>query len=305
MTLDPSRLRLGVVLPQARPWRDLADDFAWAEEVGYDVAYVYDHLTHPTAAGGWLADGWSVLAAAAATTSRIELGTLVASATLHSPVALARLAATTDDISGGRLVLGLGAGSPRCAGADRGEGPTPGEMHRRLVDVVEGMVEVFAGTTEWQGATRSFHGLETTALPPGARTPYLMLAAHGPKAMDLAVRYADAWNTYGGPGSTQLEPADFWAVLAKQASRLTEACDRAGRDPSGMRRSLLLGYGKVRPADSVKAYVEAAERAQALGFHELVVYGPEAPGEGFGSDPEVHADALARISGGARLREDV
>src|SRR5690348_17360011 len=59
-----------------------------SEDVGYDVAYVYDHLTHPTAAGGWLADGWSILAAAAATTTRIELGTLVASATLHSPVAM-------------------------------------------------------------------------------------------------------------------------------------------------------------------------------------------------------------------------
>ena len=95
-------MRLGVVMPQTRPWREQAGDFAWAEETGYDVAYVYDHLTHPTAAGGWLADGYAVLAAAAATTTRIELGTLVASATLHSPVALARLAATLDDISGGR-----------------------------------------------------------------------------------------------------------------------------------------------------------------------------------------------------------
>src|SRR3954452_2503969 len=112
-------MRLGVVMPQTRPWREVAAEVTWAEESGYDVAYVYDHLTHPTAAGGWLADGFSVLAAAAMATSPIQLGTLVASATLHSPVALARLAATVDDVSDGRLVLGLGAGSPRCAGADR------------------------------------------------------------------------------------------------------------------------------------------------------------------------------------------
>src|SRR4051812_29129536 len=124
-------MSLGVVFPQTRPWRELAHDFAWAEEVGYATAYVYDHLTHPTAVGGWLADGFTTLAAAAGVTSTIGLGTLVASATLHSPVALARRAATVDDVSGGRLVLGLGAGSPPCAAAGRGEDPTPLEMHRR------------------------------------------------------------------------------------------------------------------------------------------------------------------------------
>lgn len=290
-------MRLGVVIPQARPWRDLAQEFSWAEEVGYDVAYVYDHLTHPTAAGGWLADGWSTLAAASATTTRIELGTLVASATLHSPVALARLAATTDDISGGRFVLGLGAGSPRCAGADRDEHPTPGEMFRRLTDVVEGMVAVFDGATEWHGQTRSFQGLETTGLPPGARAPYLMLAAHGPKAIELMVRYADGWNTYGGPGTTDMPVDEFWAGVVQQAARVTEACERAGRDPRELRRSLLLGYGSVRPTGSTAAFVEAAGRAEDLGFHELVVYGPGGPGQRFESDPAVHEAALAQLRG--------
>jgi alkanesulfonate monooxygenase SsuD/methylene tetrahydromethanopterin reductase-like flavin-dependent oxidoreductase (luciferase family) len=288
-------MRLGVVIPQTRPWRDLDHDFSWAEETGYDVAYVYDHLTHPTAAGGWLADGFSVLAAAAMTTSRIELGTLVASATLHSPVALARLAATTDDISGGRLVLGLGAGSPRCSAADRGESPTPREMSRRLADVVEGLGAVFDGATDWQGGTRSFGGLETTALPPDARRPYLMLAAHGPKAIDLTVRHADAWNTYGGPGASLVDPGVYWDEVSAQAARVTAACEDAGRDPADLRRSLLVGYGTVRPTEAVASYLEAAERAQMLDFDELVVYGPGGPGERFSSDPEVHAEAIGRV----------
>lgn len=282
-------------MPQTRPWRDQARDFAWAEEIGYDVAYVYDHLTHPTAAGGWLADGYAVLGAAAVTTTRIELGTLVASATVHSPVALARLAATLDDISGGRLVLGLGAGSPRCAEADRDETPTPGEMHRRLVDVVEGLVAVFDGATEWQGATRAFRGLETTPVPAGGTRPYLMLAAHGPRAIELMVRHADAWNTYGGPGASLVDADTYWSHVATQAERVTAACERAGRDPDGLRRSLLVGYGAVRPAESVSTYLEVAERAGALGFDELVVYGPSGPGERFTSDPEVHAEAVARL----------
>jgi alkanesulfonate monooxygenase SsuD/methylene tetrahydromethanopterin reductase-like flavin-dependent oxidoreductase (luciferase family) len=290
-----STMRLGVVVPQTRPWQELAREFAWAEDVGYDVAYVYDHLTHPTAAGGWLADGWSVLAAAAVATSRIELGTLVASATLHSPVALARLAATTDDVSGGRFVLGLGAGSPRCAAADRDEHPGPPEMFARLVDVVEGMLAVFDGATEWQGATRSFQGLETTGLPPGARPPYLMLAAHGPKAIELMVRHADGWNTYGGPGSSETSPDEYWAGVERQAAKVTEACERAGRDPGELRRSLLLGYGTVRPTASTDAYLDAVGRAQELGFDELVVYGPGGPGERFESDPGVHEAALSQV----------
>ena len=284
-----------MVFPQTRPWRELSTDFTWAEDIGYDVAYVYDHLTHPTAAGGWLADGFTTLAAAAGVTTTIQLGTLVASATLHSPVGLARLAATVDDVSGGRLVLGLGAGSPRCAQADREESPTPPEMYRRLADVVEGFTAVFDGETAWRSPTWSFSGLETTAAPAGASRPYLMLAAHGPRAIDLMVKHADAWNTYGGPGSTLLEPADYWDAVTAQAHRVSEACRRLDRDPVGLRRSLLLGYGKVRPLQSVAAYVEAAERAQALGFDELVVYGPHAPGEGFASDPRVHAEGVRRL----------
>jgi alkanesulfonate monooxygenase SsuD/methylene tetrahydromethanopterin reductase-like flavin-dependent oxidoreductase (luciferase family) len=290
-------MRLGVVMPQTRPWRDQALDFAWAEEVGYDVAYVYDHLTHPTAAGGWLADGFATLAAAAGVTTTLGLGTLVASATLHSPVSLARVAATVDDVSGGRLVLGLGAGSPRCAVADRGEEPSPGEMHRRLVDVVEGLTAVLDGATEWRGSTRSFAGLETTPLPPGATRPYLMLAAHGPRTLRLAARHADGWNTYGGPGSSLSEPEDYWRAVADQAAGMTAACEAEGRDPGTLRRSLLVGYGAVRPASSVAAYVETAERAEALGFDELVVYGPHGPGERFTSDPAVHAAAIARLGG--------
>jgi alkanesulfonate monooxygenase SsuD/methylene tetrahydromethanopterin reductase-like flavin-dependent oxidoreductase (luciferase family) len=293
---DMSGIRLGVVVTTTRPWRQLRDDFVVAEELGYDAAYVYDHLTHPTAAGRWLADGFTTLAAAATVTSRIGVGTLVASATLHSPVALARLAATVDDVSGGRLVLGLGAGSPRCALADRGESPTWGEMYRRLEDVVVGMRAVFDGDPEWQGRERSFAGLESTAVPEGARPPYLLLAGHGPRTIDLVARYADGWNTFGGPGSTQLEPDDFWALIGEQSAAVSAACERHDRDPATLRRSLLLGYGTVRPTDSVESYGEAVDRASELGFDEVVVYGPfDEPGNQFWSDRTVHERALATI----------
>lgn len=287
-------MRLGVVFPQTRPWRELARDFAWGEEVGYDVAYVYDHLTHPTAVGEWLGDGFVTLAAAACVTTRIELGTLVASATMHSPVSLARRAGSVQDISGGRMVLGLGAGSPREAMADRGEEVTAGQMFDRLDDVVTGLKAVWAGETEWTGRTRSFSGLQTLSMPKGGTPPHLLLAAHGPRALALAAEHADGWNTYGGPQAVPLPPEDFWSVLRAQSAKLTESCERIGRDPGELRRSLLVGYGKVRPTESVAAYQDAIARAGQLGFDELVVYGPFGePGSQFWSEPAVHAEVLA------------
>lgn len=287
-----------MVIPQTRPWQQLTQDFAWAEAVGYDVAYVYDHLTHPTAVGEWLADGFTTLGALAATTSRIELGTLVASATMHSPVSLARRAGTVQDVSGGRLVLGLGAGSPREAMADRGETVTARQMFEHLQDVVVGLAEVWGGATEWAGETRSFSGLQTTPLPDGTRPPFLLLAAHGPKATALAARYGDGWNTYGGPEAVPLAPDDYWAVVRGQAERFTAACEAVGRDPEEPRRSLLLGYGTVRPTRSAEEYLDVVGRAEELGFDELVVYGPFGePGGQFYSEPDVHAEVIGRLRG--------
>jgi alkanesulfonate monooxygenase SsuD/methylene tetrahydromethanopterin reductase-like flavin-dependent oxidoreductase (luciferase family) len=291
-------MRFGVVIPQAMRWSEWLERARWAEEIGYDVVYDYDHLTHFTVPGKWLADGFGFLAAGAAATQRIELGTLVASATLHSPVALARLATTVDEISGGRFVLGLGAGSPRCAAADRAEDPSPREMFERFADVVDGYEAVLAGATEWQGTTRAFKGLETTALPAGSPRPFLMLAAHGPRAIAMAVRHGDGWNTYGGPASTQLEPQDYWAAIAAQAARINAECVAQGRDPGTLRRSLLLGFGKVRPTESVASYVEAVARAAELGFDELAVYAPTGePGEQFYSEFETHRQALEQLRG--------
>ena len=287
-------MRLGVVVMQTKPWRELAADFRLVEALGYDAAYVYDHLTHPQAHGGWLADGFTTLAAAAGVTDRIELGPLVASGALHSPVALARLAATVQDVSGGRLVLGLGAGAPGCALADRDETVTGGQLSARLVDLVEGLQAVWGGATAWQGRATAFSGVETAPLPPGVERPFLLLAAHGPRALALTARHADGWNTYGGPGSTTLAPEEFWAAVRDQGRRLEDACVAEGRDPADLRRSLLLGFGSVRPTTSVEAYRDAIGRATELGFGELVVYGPSAPaGDHFHSTVETHAEVLS------------
>ena len=108
-------MRLGALVLQTRPWDRLAVEFRAIEDTAYDVAYVADHLTVPSLPGQWLAEPWPVLAAAAAVTRELDLGTLVSSSAFRSPVTLARLAATTQDVTGGRLVLGIGAGTVHCA----------------------------------------------------------------------------------------------------------------------------------------------------------------------------------------------
>ncbi|MFF2488354.1 LLM class flavin-dependent oxidoreductase [Microbacterium sp. NPDC058062] len=290
MALD----RISLVIPPVGAWREQERWYRWAEQVGYDVVYTYDHLTHATAPGMWLSEAFTTLTAAAAVTERIRLGTLVASAVFRTPVTLARVAMTVQDISGGRLVLGLGMGAPTCALADHGVRERPADMSARFADVVRGYRAVLGGATDWEGRTTSFHGLETLAAPEGVARPELLLAAHGPRALALAAAYADTWNSYGGPGSTQLDADEYWALLARQAQGFDEACRTADRDPSAVRRSLLLGFGRVRPTTSVDAYLAAAEHAAALGFTELVVYAPESPA-GMDSDPAVHERALARL----------
>ena len=147
-------MRLGTIVLQSKPWTEMAESFRAVEEIGYDVAYVADHLTHASMAGRWLADGFTTLAAAATVTSRLDLGTLVASAAIRNPVTLARAAATVDDISGGRLVLGLGAGTAGDAAAHRGSSPSPREMTDRLSDVVTALEALWAGQPSTPVSTR-------------------------------------------------------------------------------------------------------------------------------------------------------
>ena len=228
-------VRVGTIVLQTQPWSGMAEAFRTAEQIGYDVAYVADHLTHPSIAGRWLADGFTVLAAAATVTTRIDLGTLVASAVIRNPVTLARAAATVDDISGGRLVLGLGAGTAGDAVADRGSAPSTREMADRLSDVVGALEALWAGEPDFVGDHAAYGDVLTAPVAPGRGRPFTMIAAHGPRGLALAAAHGDGWSTYGGAASVPLAPDEFWALLATQSAELTRQCEErtsATRRPS-------------------------------------------------------------------------
>ena len=109
---DATDLRFGLFLSQARmDWNEVLDDFLEAEALGFDHAWLVDHLvdTDGGPEDGCL-EGWTLLAAIAARTSRIRLGVLVSSNTFRHPAILLKEAVTVDHISGGRLVLGIGTG---------------------------------------------------------------------------------------------------------------------------------------------------------------------------------------------------
>lgn len=289
-------MRLGTLILQLEPWHVARDQYLQAEQLGFDIAYAADHITHATMKGAWLADGWTTLAAAAEATSRIELGTMVASAAVRNPVAMLRASATLQDISGGRFLLGLGAGTAADAAADRGVLPTTGELMSRYAEVVEAYVALQDGATEWRGEFVAAEGVFTAPRPPGSEPPPLLLVGHGPRGYRLAVRHAAAWNTYGGAEHAGSPKDEFLGAVVAQREDVVRTCEREGRDPATLRTSVLIGFGEYAPLKSVATFLDVAERLGAAGFDELVTYWPQGErGSRFWADLEVIADGIRQI----------
>lgn len=210
--------------------------------------------------GDWLADPWVTLGAAAVATTTLGLGTLVASAAIRSPVPLARAASTLQHVSDGRFVLGLGAGNPLDARAERGGQETPSTLSRRFADVVHGLRAIWAGEEGYAGTVLSLDGLQFAAHAPARTAPPLVLAAHGRVGLELVAREADGWTAYGGARIVGVQRDEFWDVVRAQAAALTETCQRVGRDPATLRRSVLVGYAGYRPLESAGSFEDEVAR---------------------------------------------
>ena len=289
-------MRLGALVLQQQPWLDAASTWREIERLGFDTGYVADHLTHSTVAGRWWADGWTTLAAAAGVTDRLVLGTLVASAAVRSPTVIARCAATLQDISGGRFVLGLGSGLAADALADRGEELTGQDLWHRYAETVSAIRALWTGSTTWSGSSVAVHGVLPSAHAPGQLHPKIVLAAGGPRGFDLVAKQGDGWVTYGGPALADLECDGWWAAVEGQSTQVTRACERIMRDPVSIRRVVLMGYGAYRPLESDDALAYAVERAESAGFDEVVVYAPMGQrGDPYWCDPEVFESAVSSV----------
>lgn len=282
-----------VILPQER-WTTARSRWQRVEEMGFAHAWTYDHLAWRSLADEpWFATV-PLLAAAAAVTSRVELGTLVASPNFRHPVPFAKDVMGLDDISGGRFVLGVGAGGEGFDAQVLGPAPSRGERTRRFVEFVELLDALLtAPVTEHEGASYVAHGARmipgTLARP---RTPFAV-AAGGPRAMALAARLGQGWITYG-PGLSPDEAAApdaqerWWAGLAEQCTAMDRIEQAAGRLVP-LRRFLSLDGAPVFSLTSLDVALDGVERAAELGFTDVVVHWPRGSGVYAGSESVLEA----------------
>lgn len=269
-----TQLRFGMFLSQAsRSWDDILADFLQAEELGFDHAWLVDHLvdTDGTPEDGSL-EGWTLLAAIAARTSRIRLGVLVSSNTFRNPALLMKEAVTVDHISGGRLILGMGTGwhedEHRRYGFDLPPAP---ERVDRFEEAVH-LISLLMGQER-----TTFHGryyrLEDAHLEPRPvqrpRIP-ILIAAHRPRMLKIAARYADQWDTFAAIPGTATDGVE--GEIADRIAALDAACVAIGRDPAEIRRSTWATSEALR---SVDAYLDYVRRHRRLGFTDFATVRPD------------------------------
>lgn len=273
-------IRVGVQLPEVERevrWPEYVAMARTAERVGFDSVWVGDHLLYRgdgrPERGPW--EAWTTLAAIAASTERVALGPLVACAGFHAPAMLAKQAVTVDEISGGRLVLALGAGWNEV------EFRAFGFAFDRRASRFEESFEVIRHLVSGERVT--MHGEhvqveDAVLLPPPVRRPRLMIGSTGRRVLTAALPHVDAWNTwfdwYGNsPDGFAMRTAEIDAIARD-----------VGRDPAGIKRSACLLVAldpttQERPLDpsappvtgSPAAIAEAIEAMGRAGADEVIL----------------------------------
>jgi len=276
------------------PWPETVERARRLEQLGYDHLWTYDHLSWRRYRDqAWFAAiPW--LTGLAAVTSRVRLGTMVASPIFRHPVTLAKEAMTLDHISGGRLTLGIGAGRAGFDATVLGGGhPTPAQLAARLAEFVHVLDRLLRQPATSHEGTH--YTVNDARMIPGCvqrpRVP-LAIAAGGSTTLSLVARYADAWITYGDATHRERSPAGTERVVRAQCEQLAEYCDVVGRAASEIARIYLAGNTDERPLASVTAFTDFAGRYRDLGFTDLVFHHPRPDDPAWADNPEI-VEAIA------------
>ncbi len=229
------QLKIGLQLPEAERvvrWPEMIAMARLAEDAGFDSLWVGDHLLYRTPEqpprAPW--EAWTMLAALAAATERITLGPLVASTSFHAPAMLAKKAATIDEISNGRLMLGLGAGWNE--GEYRAFGfPFDQRVSRfkEAFTIIRTLLR--EGQIDFKG---TFYQLQDCVLLPEPLRPGgppLMIGSIGEQMLRATLPHVDAWNVWYA--DFRNDPAQFGAIN----ERVTAVSNELGRDPSEISRT--------------------------------------------------------------------
>ncbi len=287
-------MRVGVLMLPTDPWPEAVARARHVEALGYDHLWTYDHLSWRRYRGrAWhAAVPW--LTGMAGATDRIRLGTMVSSPNLRNPATLAQEAVTVDHVSGGRFILGVGAGGvgfdATVLGADR---LGRAELVARLEEFVMLLDRLFAEpNVSYEGVYFTLH--EACVRPACVQVPRvpLAIAAGGAKALALVARFADAWITYGDTINGERSAAGTEQAVRAQSHRLDDACAAIGRDPATLQRIFLIGNGDERPLASAAAFDDFVGRYAEIGFTDLVFHHPRAD-DPVWDEPEAIVDQIA------------
>jgi alkanesulfonate monooxygenase SsuD/methylene tetrahydromethanopterin reductase-like flavin-dependent oxidoreductase (luciferase family) len=272
-------MRIGVVVLPELPWGQQVRQWQRLDEWGFHAAYTYDHLAWRSLADSpWYATV-PTLAAAATATSRIRLGTWVASPNFRHPVAFAKELMTLDELSQGRFVLGVGAGG---TGFDAtvlgGDELPPRDRVARFAEFVEALdLLLTQQNTTYDGAW--YRSVAARMVPGCVQKPRLpfVIAANGPRAMRVVARHGQGWATTGVTPSED-GPDRWWAALPDAVDRLDDALVAAGRERGALERYLSVDASGAFALDSVEQFRDVLGRADELGFAEVVAHWPRPDG---------------------------
>jgi alkanesulfonate monooxygenase SsuD/methylene tetrahydromethanopterin reductase-like flavin-dependent oxidoreductase (luciferase family) len=236
-----------------------------AEELGFHSVWTGDHLLFRQfemtpmvegTQGAW--ESWTILTALAEATTRIRLGPWVTATPLRNPAILAKMAATLDEVSGGRFMLGLGSGWNQ---------PTFdafGMPFDHLVDRLDEALQIIApllreGHVDFEGSYYRARDCEIVPRGPNPHGPPILIAAQRPRMLRLAARYADLWNRSSGYPEVPANQQEFLAGM-------DEACADVGRDLATLALTvrLFIGFPRVGPMPSILpegAYINGKEGA--------------------------------------------
>ncbi|HWV34795.1 MAG TPA: LLM class flavin-dependent oxidoreductase [Thermomicrobiales bacterium] len=254
-------LKIGVQLPEVEyeyTWPQLREMATTAEAIGLDSVWLGDHLMyryddpHRVPRGPF--EAWSTLSAIAAVTDRVQIGPLVASALFHSPPMIAKMAATIDQISNGRFVLGIGAGwhEPEY----RGFGFPFDHRASRFDESFTIIRELFAtGEASLQGEWYTIDGALLFPKPVQPGGPPIMIGSKGRRMLEITLPHVAMWNAWSADyGNTREGLADLLGFVDR-------TCEQVGRDPETLVKTIcpLIGmeggsgriseYGAPKPID--------------------------------------------------------
>lgn len=280
---DPTQPDFGIITGQHwRGWDELRTQWEWADSAGFDSAWGFDHffsLTEGDETGPCM-DGWTLLAGLAMVTKNVRIGLMVTSATHRLPTVLAKQMVTVDVISGGRAVLGIGAGWHEREHEAFG---IPFPSPRERVDRFGETMEIISRSEKEERVT--FHGdyysVENCPFEPrpvNGHVPVLV-GSTGKRMMQHIARYADAWDGGGTPEE-----------YAAMGERLNAICTEVGRDPSEIRWALSTGAEYL---ESPEAFETQVRRYWEVGVRSFLFSTPR--GDVTDAMRQIAAETMPRL----------